>query len=710
MLERALNKLRTTFGYDQFRAPQDQVVSALLEGNDALVLMPTGGGKSLCYQLPALLMQGTGLVVSPLIALMEDQVRALSQLGIRAAYLNSTLNPEQIRHTEDQLRNGELDLLYIAPERLLQPRTLALLESCPLALFAIDEAHCVSQWGHDFRPEYLKLSVLHERFPNVPRIALTATADQRTREEIIHRLALEQASIFICGFDRPNIRYSIGPKQNGRQQLLKFIQRDHANDCGIVYCLSRKKVEDTARWLQQQGFNALPYHAGLGGELRSRNQHRFLTEESVIIVATIAFGMGIDKPNVRFVAHLDLPKSIEAYYQETGRAGRDGEPADAWMVYGLQDVIFLRQMLESGEASELQKQIERQRLDAMLGLCEITSCRRQALLSYFGEKEHQACGNCDSCIAPVETWDGTEAAQKALSTVYRTGQRFGVGHLVDVLLGKQNDKIDEYGHAKLSTFGIGKELGNSEWRSLFRQLVARGYLQVDMDGFGVLRLAEKSRPVLRGEQQLQLRRDKAPEQQRSRLRVSSQQRFSGEQRELWEALRNLRRRLADDQDVPPYVIFHDATLMEMVEDRPDSLAALSRINGVGRRKLELYGEPFLELLQESASPEITLNEQRQQCLMLARSGMNVEQVASQRQISHDKVYHLYATAIAEDEISFDEVLELPAQQRDSIEQLLLSQGEQLAPSMTEIQHQLDQTVPVGLLRCMKMELKRQRRL
>ncbi|MEH6625398.1 MAG: DNA helicase RecQ [Motiliproteus sp.] len=711
MLERALNKLRTTFGYDQFRSPQDEVITSVLQGQDALVLMPTGGGKSLCYQLPALLLDGTGLVVSPLIALMQDQVRAMSQLGIKAAFLNSTLNPEQIRHTEDQLRNGELDLLYIAPERLLQPRTLGLLESCRLSLFAIDEAHCVSQWGHDFRPEYLKLSVLHERFPSVPRIALTATADQRTQQEIIQRLALEQAAVFVCGFDRPNIRYSISPKQNGRQQLLKFIQLDHAKDCGIVYCLSRKKVDETALFLQEKGFNALPYHAGLGGELRAQNQHRFLTDESIIIVATIAFGMGIDKPNVRFVAHLDLPKSLEAYYQETGRAGRDGEPADAWMVYGLQDVIFLRQMLEGSDAQPQQKQIERQRLDAMLGLCEVTSCRRQALLSYFGEKEHSACGNCDSCLTPVDTWDGTEAARKAMSTVYRTGQRFGVGHLVDVLLGKVSDKVTEYGHQQLSTFGIGKELNLNEWRSLFRQLVARGLLEVDMDGFGVLRLSEKSRPILRGEQSLQLRREKAsPQRERKQSRVYSQQRFSGEQLKLWEALRELRRSLANEQDVPPYLIFHDATLMEMVEGRPDNLAALSHISGVGRRKLELYGDPFIDLLRSFQEPEVSFTEQREQCLLLARSGMSIEQVSQQRQISPDKIYHLLATAIGDDEVSLDEVLEIPVDERDKIEQLLLDQGEDVAVSMANIQQQLDQDCPVGLLRCVKMELRRQGRL
>ncbi len=596
MLDHALARLRATFGYDSFRPPQDQVIATLLRGDDALVLMPTGGGKSLCFQLPSLLREGVGVVVSPLIALMQDQVQSLLQQGIRAAYLNSSLDLEAVRGVEDALRNNELDLLYIAPERLLQPRTLGLLQSCRLALFAIDEAHCVSQWGHDFRPEYLKLSVLHEQFPAIPRIALTATADERTRQEIIHRLALEEAAVFERGFDRPNIRYRIAQKQNARQQLKTFIETEHNEDAGIVYCLSRRKVDETAQWLKEQGWDAVPYHAGLSAQQRQANQHRFLAEEGVIVVATIAFGMGIDKPNVRFVAHLDLPKSIEAYYQETGRAGRDGEPADAWMVYGLQDVIFLRQMLEGGDAGELQKQIERQRLEAMLGLCEITSCRRQSLLKYFGEADHPACGNCDTCIDPVQTWDGTEAARKALSTVYRTGQRFGVNHVVDVLLGKATEKVTANQHEQLSTFGIGKDLVVDEWRSLFRQLVARGLLDVDIDGYGALKLSASCRPLLKGDESIQLRRDKRPVGRRG-VRVASHERFSGEERELWQALRGLRRDLADEQDVPPYVIFNDATLVEMIEKRPVTLTALNQISGVGKRKLERYGDIFLDVMR-----------------------------------------------------------------------------------------------------------------
>ncbi len=704
MNEQALHTLRTTFGFDAFRPPQDAVVQTLLDGQDALVLMPTGGGKSLCYQLPALVRPGTGVVVSPLIALMQDQVAALSQLGIRAAFLNSTLRFEQVQSIERALQRGELDLLYIAPERLLQPRTLSLLAGCRLALFAIDEAHCVSQWGHDFRPEYLKLSVLHEQFPEVPRIALTATADQRTREEIIRRLALEEAAVFVRGFDRPNIRYRIAQKRNAKKQLLDFIEREHRGDAGIVYCLSRRKVEDTAAWLCEQGWKALPYHAGLSAELRQHHQHRFLTEEGVVIVATIAFGMGIDKPNVRFVAHLDLPRSIEAYYQETGRAGRDGQPSDAWMVYGLQDVIFLRQMLEGSDAAEQQKQIERQRLEAMLGLCEITSCRRQALLSYFGEAEHPPCGNCDTCLEPPRTWDGTEAARKALSAVYRSGQRFGVSHVVDILLGKGNNRVRQYGHEHLSTFGIGAELDLKQWRSVFRQLVARGYLAVDAEGYGALKLTELCRPLLRGEARLDLREDQQ-ETRSGGTRVQAYQRLNRQDRERWEALRGLRRRLAEEQDVPPYVIFHDATLMEMVERSPQSLEQLGRISGVGRRKLELYGEAFLEVLSDqlAAGPGGQAAEKRE-VLALLRAGMGVDQVARQRGLSDASVYGVLAEALAAGEIRLDQALDLREEELGRIEQALLEAAEEAGPVLRRAQQALGGTYDLGLLRCVRVVL------
>ena len=594
--------LRDIFGYERFRSPQDEVIATLMAGEDALVLMPTGGGKSLCYQIPAIARPGTGIVVSPLIALMQDQVAALRQAGVSAAYLNSTLGPGEARAIEQKLMMGGLDLLYVAPERLMNGRTLELLEHAPIALFAIDEAHCVSQWGHDFRPEYIQLSILHERFPDVPRIALTATADEPTRREIIARLGLEDARVFISSFDRPNIRYRIAQSDgNARESLLKFIREEHAGEAGIVYCLSRKKVEEVAVWLAARGIPALPYHAGLPAETREKNQARFLNEEGLVMVATIAFGMGIDKPNVRFVAHLNLPKSVEAYYQETGRAGRDGLPADAWMSYGLQDVITLRQMLAASEAGDEYKRVERYKLDAMLGLCELTTCRRQSLLGYFGEPLAEPCGNCDTCLEPPATWDATVPAQKALSCVHRTGQRFGVTYLVEVLTGKTDERIQRNGHDRLTTFGIGTELDAAGWRGLFRQLIARGLLAVDLEGHGALRLTEACRPVLRGEDPLWLRKDTRPARGAKRSASGGRSRMvSPADQGLWDALRAKRRELAEDQGVPPYVIFHDTTLIAMMEARPHSLTAMADLQGVGQRKLEAYGKDFLAVIEEHA--------------------------------------------------------------------------------------------------------------
>jgi len=586
--------LKHIFGYDRFRPPQDDIINAVVNGQDALVLMPTGGGKSLCYQIPALVRPGCGVVISPLIALMQDQVSALRQLGVKAAFLNSTLEPGQAAQIEQDLLQGQLDLLYIAPERLTQARSIELLQRAPISLFAIDEAHCVSQWGHDFRADYLQLSLLHQQFPSIPRIALTATADKRTRKEIIHRLDLDSADQFIAGFDRPNIRYRISLKQNAKQQLLGFLKEEHPTDAGIVYCLSRKKTEDIAFWLQEQGFNALPYHAGLDARIRADYQSRFLREDSVIMVATVAFGMGIDKPDVRFVAHLDMPKTVEAYYQETGRAGRDGSPSNAWMVYGLQDVIKLRQMVESSDGSEEHKRAERHRLNAMLGLCEITSCRRQSLLKYFGDILEQPCGNCDSCLEPVDTWDGTEAVRKALSAVYRTEQRFGVNHLIDVLRGGEGEKIYQFDHHRLATYGLGKDLDANQWRSVFRQLVARGYLRVDMDRFGALRLEEQCRPLLRGEETIQLRRDLPKKAGKQTTKTSLPADINVA---LWEALRERRRELAEDQGVPPYVIFHDRTLQEMCVALPQNLAQFGRLTGVGERKLDKYGADFIQVIE-----------------------------------------------------------------------------------------------------------------
>jgi len=594
-MNNAQDILQSVFGFQSFRPPQDQIIDSVIAGDDAMVIMPTGGGKSLCYQIPSLVREGCGVVVSPLIALMQDQVSALKLLGVRAAFLNSTLDPSEAAEIESDLRNGTLDLLYIAPERLNQNRTIALLQSAKISLFAIDEAHCVSQWGHDFRADYLQLSMLAELFPEVPRIALTATADERTRGEIINRLGLEHGGHFIAGFDRPNIRYRIALKHNAKTQLLKFLKEEHPRDAGIVYCLSRKKTEEIAHWLTLQGFNALPYHAGLPTQTRATNQARFLREEGVIVVATIAFGMGIDKPDVRFVAHLDLPKTVESYYQETGRAGRDGMPADAWMVYGLQDVIKLRQMMSTSEGSEEHKRAEQHRLNAMLGFCEITSCRRQALLAYFDDHMPNPCGNCDTCLEPADTWDGTESARMALSTAYLTGQRFGVNHLIDVLRGSEGEKIFQFEHHTISVYGIGKALSNDQWRSVFRQLVARGLLSVDLERFGALRLEERCRPLLRGEETIELRRDL---KQKTTKRQTRSPLPNDIDVTLWEALRDCRRGFAEEQNVPPYVIFHDSTLQEMCVSLPSSLERLAEISGVGERKLEKYGPAFVGVINQ----------------------------------------------------------------------------------------------------------------
>ena len=598
-MERVTGILNRVFGYDGFRHNQAEIIETLIGGGDAFVLMPTGGGKSLCYQIPAMVRQGVGVVVSPLVALMHDQVAALQQLGVRAAFLNSTQARETQRVIEAQVRAGELDLLYVAPERLLTDSTLALFDETPLALFAIDEAHCVSQWGHDFRPEYRQLSVLHERFPGVPRLALTATADRRTRAEIVEQLDLKNARTFVNSFDRPNIHYAITDGQNARERLWRFLEREHPHDAGIVYCLSRKKVEAVADWLTAKGREALPYHAGLPAAVRERHQSRFLREEGLVIVATIAFGMGIDKPDVRFVAHLNLPKSIEAYYQETGRAGRDGDPADAWLAYGLQDVITLRQMTFQGEGDELHKRVAHQKLEAMLGLCELTTCRRQALLAYFDETLEEPCGNCDNCRNPPETWDATEPARKALSCVYRTGQRFGVNYVIDVLTGKDDERIRRNGHDRLSTFGIGADLKAAAWRALFRQLITLGYLDTDAEGYGALHLTRKCRPLLRGEVDgLHLRRMRKQAKAAKRGVDAETSELSAEEEALYDELRRHRNTLAEEQGVPPYVIFANSTLRAMARHRPSDREAMSRIGGVGEKKLERYGDAFIGLIRE----------------------------------------------------------------------------------------------------------------
>ncbi|MDR2625151.1 MAG: DNA helicase RecQ [Zoogloeaceae bacterium] len=602
--------LQHVFGYPAFRGRQEEIIGHIVAGGDALVLMPTGGGKSLCFQIPALLRRGVAIVVSPLIALMQDQVDMLTQLGVRAALLNSTVDRDVARATEQQLFADELDLLYVAPERLMTDRFLALLDGLAeggrLALFAIDEAHCVSQWGHDFRPEYLQLSAIHQRHPNVPRIALTATADEATQKEMIERLGLAKARVFISSFDRPNIRYSVVEKEQPRRQLLDFLA-SHQGESGIVYCLSRKKVEETAQWLNTQGYAALPYHAGLEAATRSAHQRRFLREDGLIMVATIAFGMGVDKPDVRFVAHLDLPKSLEAYYQETGRAGRDGEPAEAWMAYGLQDVALQRARIEESTASEEQKRLENQKLSALLGYAESARCRRVVLLNYFGE-ESQPCMNCDACLNPPQSWDGTVAAQKALSTVFRTGQRFGVHHLIDVLIGKENPKTRDYAHQHLSTWGIGADIAASDWRSIFRQLVAAGFLHVDMAAYGALKLTAAARPLLKGEQQIELRRRPAPTLARAKKgkRAEESPRFADftadldpAAQALFERLRQWRLEAAREQGVPAYVIFDNKTLKAIAVHKPQTADELLAIHGVGDAKRNRYGKDILALIAAS---------------------------------------------------------------------------------------------------------------
>jgi len=594
-----LDILHSVFGYTSFRGQQQAIVEQVAEGGDALVLMPTGGGKSLCFQIPALLRQGTGIVVSPLIALMQDQVDALREAGVAAAYLNSSLSAEDQREVERQLLAGELNLLYVAPERLLTPRFLSQLERTEVALFAIDEAHCVSQWGHDFRPEYRELAVLHQRFPQIPRVALTATADQRTREEIVERLALQDARQFLSSFDRPNIRYRAGLRHNARSQLKDFLE-GHRGEAGIVYCLSRRKVDETAAWLAEAGVAALPYHAGLDAATRAANQQRFLREDGVVMVATVAFGMGIDKPDVRFVAHLDLPRSMEGYYQETGRAGRDSLPAEAWMIYGLSDVVTMSQMIAQSESADERKRVERQKLESLLAFAETTQCRRERLLGAFGETYQGPCGNCDNCLEPPKTWDATVPAQKALSAVYRSGQRFGSGHVIDILRGVDSERMGQLRHDHLSTFGIGADMDEKQWRSVFRQLLAAGLLEAEGE-YGTLRLTRSSREVLVGNREVLLREDTRPERRTRRRRDSqlvtgSSLGIEAYEQPMWDALRALRAKLAKQHGVPAYVIFHDATLLAMLRGLPANEEEMGSISGVGEAKLKRYGQDFLAVI------------------------------------------------------------------------------------------------------------------
>ena len=700
-MDRAQGILQQTFGYDDFRHHQADIIQSLLNGDDALVLMPTGGGKSLCYQIPAMVRDGVGIIVSPLIALMQDQVDALQQLGIRSAFLNSSMDNEAQQQTEQLLLKGEIDLLYVAPERLMTFKMLSLLERSSIALFAIDEAHCVSQWGHDFRKEYQQLRVLHERFPTVPRIALTATADQRTRHEIIEQLNLHDAKLFINSFDRPNINYTISEGANARDRLWSFLETEHPKDAGIVYCLSRNKVDKTAAWLERQGRTALPYHAGLSAEIRQEHQRRFLREENIIIVATIAFGMGIDKPNVRFVAHLSLPKSIEAYYQETGRAGRDGAPANAWMSYGLQDVISLRQMAESNDSSEQFKRIVHNKLENMLALCEQRHCRRQSILAYFDEPLKEPCGNCDTCLNPPEAWDATEAARKALSCVYKTGQRFGVNYVIDVLLGKDNTRIKQFEHNSISTYGIGKDTHEQEWRSLFRQLIALGYLTTDVDGHGAIKLEEQSRPLLRGEIELILRKphqDKTSAKKKGKSRTS----LRSVDEPLFELLREHRLEIANENGVPPYIIFHDSTLEEMAKTRPESLERMQYISGVGEQKLNKFGQSFLDVILASPLPDIlqnNLSDTVNETLTLLNDGFDAEAIASKRDIKLSTVYTHFADAIEVGLIEAKTVLQLSDDEHNEIINALEMHmdDDRLKPAFDALEGNYD----YGILKCVQ---------
>jgi len=604
MRKTPLEVLKKVFGFDGFRENQQEIIQAVLDGRDAFVLMPTGSGKSICYQIPSIILNGVGLVVSPLIALMQNQVEALRQNGVRAAFLNSSLSLDESKQIERQVLNGQCDILYVAPERLLMERFQNFLMKIPVALFAIDEAHCVSQWGHDFRPEYLRLVEVTERFPSVPRIALTATADSITRRDIVEKLDLADASQFVSSFDRPNINYQVKLKVNGKKQLLEFIRNDHFSEAGIVYTRTRKRADETAWWLQEKGVNALPYHAGMDAQTRQSHQRRFLREDDIVVVATIAFGMGIDKPDVRFVAHLDLPSSMEAYYQETGRAGRDGHPADAWMVYSLADVVAMRRLLETSDGDAAFKRSQQRKLEVLLGYCESAACRRQTLLGYFGEAYPDVCGNCDACRQEIETWDGSVAAQKALSCVYRTGQRFGAAHLTDVLIGNRTERVLQLKHDRLKTFGVGDDLSQAEWLSVFRQLLAGGFLTVDIGKISGFRLTEKSGPVFKGTQQVQFRKDPHPVKLKRSVKPSSRKvsEFEDEGvKQLFEKLRLLRLEIARQLELPPYVVFHDKTLKEMAILKPTSRTAMLQVTGVGEQKLQRYGDRFLNAIKDSTS-------------------------------------------------------------------------------------------------------------
>ncbi|GAU08104.1 DNA helicase RecQ [Desulfoplanes formicivorans] len=722
-LGRCREILHDTFGFRTFRHLQEEIIAHVVGGHDGLVLMPTGGGKSLCYQIPSMVRPGTGIVISPLIALMEDQVAGLLQMGVKAAFLNSSLPAQETVNVENQLVAGHLDLLYVAPERLLTDRFLHLLEQSTLALFAIDEAHCVSQWGHDFRPEYTRLSILEERFSQVPRLAMTATADMPTRKDIQKHLGLTRARVFATGFDRPNIRYTVIPKNNPHQQLLQFIRNEHSGESGIVYRFSRKKVDQTASWLADKGLKVLPYHAGMDAHTRRTNQDQFMREEGIIMVATVAFGMGVDKADIRFVAHLEPPRSMESYYQETGRAGRDGLPADAWMTYGFGDIVAIRQMVMANTLPQEQRRIQWHKLEALLGFLETASCRRQALLGYFGDAYPEPCGNCDNCLHPLETWDGTIAAQKALSNIFKTGQRFGVGHLTEVLLGNTTQPIIKFGHHKVSTFGIGTELDKRGWASVYRQLASSGSLYVDMEHYGALKLNDASWAILRGQKKVRFRTDPTPPKSSKKTSGSraAMALTTEESRILWESLRNLRKDIASRQNVPPYTVFADKTLLEMVTYRPTDLESMRSLYGIGRTKLDRYGQLFLDALTHHEAqhgrptnlPDLPASEpppmpgrDRQELSktearsldLFARLG-SIDQVAEQRGLKPTTITNHLAQAIALGKISVQEVTGLSDQELAAIQTTfadLTTNGQVMLKPVFEA---LGGKYDYGILRC-----------
>jgi ATP-dependent DNA helicase RecQ len=710
IMDDARSILDKVFGYKEFRGPQAEIVETLACGRDALVLMPTGGGKSLCYQVPALLREGTAIVVSPLIALMHDQVDALTEVGVSAAFLNSTVEPAAQRDIERRFESGDLKLLYVAPERLLQDRTLNFLERGRISLFAIDEAHCVSQWGHDFRPEYRQLRTLHTRFPDIPRIALTATADSRTRDEIASELNLERAARFVASFDRPNIRYTIAETGSmaTRERLWQFIEAEHPNDAGIVYCLSRRATEETAAWLTKRGRTALAYHAGLPADVRHAAQTRFLNEEDLIVVATVAFGMGIDKPDVRFVAHLNLPKSVEAYYQETGRAGRDGAPSNAWMAYGFQDLVQQRHFIDQSDGSDAHKRVQKNRLDALIALCETASCRRQSLLAYFGEPHPGKCGNCDNCLSPPETEDGTVVAQKALSAVYRTGERFGVTYVVDVLKGKTNPRIEQNGHDRLSVFGIGTEYDAAGWRRLFRQLLAAGFIAPDDEGHGTLVLADPARPLLRSETRFEVRtRPKSEKTTKSKRGTRQAVEVPAGDQGLFDALKSLRRELAAKAKVPPYVICHDRTLAELAASKPASPDELTAITGLGAAKIQRYGAALLSTIASFTSePRLQnrLSATVNQSLALLLDGKDADAVAAARGLEVSTVYGHLAEAIEAGLITGDDVLDIDAGDLDEIHAAFEKTGTLESGRLGPAHQALDGRFDYGILKCVLAEL------